>query len=201
MTYASLNDLKIYVLGGTADTLQDTELTNALNAAVDLVDGYCGRTFTAAGTAVTDRVYTAQSCGYVAIDDATSIDEVATSTSLDGTYDDVWGPTDWQGEPLNGLVAGREWPFTTVRAVGGKRFTVTPVASVKVSATFGWSSVPESVRQATLIQAARLFKRSGATLGITGNAETGLMRVTGSIDTDAARLLLPYRKSAGIAVA
>jgi len=88
-----------------------------------------------------------------------------------------------------------------VRAIGGKRFTVTPVASVKVSATFGWSSVPESVRQATLIHAARLFKRSSATLGITGNAETGLMRVTGSIDTDAARLLLPYRKSAGIAVA
>lgn len=200
MTYATLNQLKVYILGGTADVLDDASLQPALDAACDLIDGYCGRSFTAAGTAVTDRVYAPQSCGYVSIDDATTVTGVATSATA-GAFDDVWGASDWQGEPLNGVVGGRTWPFTTVRAVGGKRFTVGSSASVQVSGTFGWPAVPESVRQATLIQAARLFKRQGATLGITGNAETGLMRVTGSMDVDAARLLLPYRRSTGVAVA
>lgn len=194
MTYATLNELKAYLSIGTADVLDDTGLNGALSAAADLVDGYCGRTFATAGTAVVERVYAAQAPGYVAIDDAAEVTAVATG-------DDEWPAEDWQAEPLNGLMAGKAWPVTTIRAVGSRRFTVCGQATVHVSARFGWSSTPASVRQAHLIQAARLFKRSGATLGITGNAETGLMRVTGSIDTDAARLLMPYRRSTGVAVA
>lgn len=201
MTYATLNELKVYLSIGTADVLDDGGLNAALAASADLIDGYCGRTFAAAGTAVVDRVYAAQASGYVAIDDAVEVTAVATSSNLDGTYDTVWDTSDWQGEPLNGLVAGREWPTTTIRAVGSRRFAVCGAASTQVSLRPGWSSTPASVKQAQLIQAARLFKRSGATLGITGNAETGLMRVTGSMDADAARLLLPYRRSTGVAVA
>lgn len=201
MTYATLNELKGYLSMGTADALDDAQLNDALSSASDLIDGYCGRSFAAAGTATATRVYAPQSSGYVAIDDAAEVTAVATSSNLDGTYDTDWDAADWQSEPLNGVLAGKAWPVTTVRAIGTKRFRVCVAASVQVTARFGWSATPAPVKQATLIQASRLFKRSGATLGITGNAETGLMRVTGSMDSDAARLLLPFRRSTGVAVA
>ena len=201
MTYATVNELKGYLSIGTADVIDDSQLTDALTSATDLIDGYCGRSFTEAGTAVTDRVYAASASCYVPIDDAAEVTTVATSTALDGTYDYEWDDADWQAEPLNGIVGGRAWPVTTIRAVGSQRFSVGSIASVQVSGRFGWTAVPSSVKQACLIQSARLFKRANSPVGIAGGPETGLMRVTGSVDTDVQRLLLPYRKSPGIGVA
>lgn len=201
MTYATLNELKGYLSIGTADAVDNTELTTALNSAVDMIDGYCGRSFTAAGTATADRVYAASSPCYVPIDDAVEVTAVATSTLGDGTYDVEWDAADWQDEPLNGLLNGRAWPVTTVRAVGSQRFAVSDVATVQVTARFGWTAVPAAVKSATLIQSARLFKRAGSPLGIAGGPETGLMRVTQGVDVDVQRMLLPYRISPGIGVA
>lgn len=201
MTYATLNELKGYLSIGTADVIDDAQLTDALSSACDLIDGYCGRSFATAGTATSDRVYAPSSSCYVPIDDAAEVTAVATSSALDGDYDTAWDAADWQTEPLNGVIAGRSWPVTTIRAIGSQRFAVGSVASVQVTARFGWSAVPASVKQACLIQSARLFKRSGSPIGIAGGPETGLMRVTGSVDTDVQRLLLPYRVSPGIGVA
>jgi hypothetical protein len=64
---------------------------------------------------------------------------------------------------------------------------------VKVTGSWGWSAVPTSIKQATIIQAARIFKRNDSPLGVAGFGDFGVMRVSGSIDADVRQLIEPYR--------
>ena len=66
--------------------------------------------------------------------------------------------------------------------------------------TFGWSAVPDAVHEATLLVAARLFKRKDAPLGIqVGKPEFGNLSIPAN-DPDVTRLLAPYRRFALIGV-
>jgi hypothetical protein len=49
------------------------------------------------------------------------------------------------------------------------------------------------VRQATLIQATRLFKRKDAPFGVIGSAEMGQLQVVPTIDPDIKLLLAGYK--------
>jgi hypothetical protein len=67
------------------------------------------------------------------------------------------------------------------------------MALVKVTGTFGWASVPEPVKFASIIQASRLFKRLESPLGVAGVSDIGIMRVGANIDGDVAQLINPFR--------
>lgn len=197
--YATLNELKSALR--IQDSVDDGLLELALESASRLVDEYTMRYFYNGGTAT--RVFVPSDDYTVALDDAISISAVAVSTLLNKTFDQVWTANDYQTEPLNGVVDGLSgWPITRIRAVGVYEFPYDSdynVASVQVTGVWGWSAVPTAVKQATIIQAMRIFKRLDSPLGVISSPDTGFFRVSSRIDPDVAQLLNSYRKIRNVA--
>jgi hypothetical protein len=202
--YATLNDVK--TAARIQDGVDDSLLELAIESASRMIDEYTMRNFYNAGTAV--RVFVPDHNDVVAIDDAVSISESAVSTMLNKTYDQVWSAVDYQLEPLNGVADGLAgWPITRIRAVGTYefpdgntryryegRYGQEDIATVQVTGVWGWSAVPAAIKQATIIQAMRIFKRLDSPLGVISSPDTGFFRVSNRIDPDVAMLLNSYRK-------
>lgn len=192
--YATLNELKGALR--IQDSVDDSILEVALESASRLVDEYTMRYFYNSGTAT--RVFVPMDDDVVLIDDAISISSIAVSTLENQTFDQVWSATDYQTEPLNGVVDGLSgWPITRIRAIGVYEFPYDEddeVATVQITGVWGWSAVPTAVKQATIIQAMRIFKRLDSPLGVISSPDTGYFRVSSRIDPDVAMLLNSYRK-------
>lgn len=193
MAYATLQQVKAAMSLGISDNVDDNAIEAALAAAEQMIDGYCGRSFAAAGTATSTRVYAAAVHDLVFIDDASSITLVETDPNADGTWATTWASTDWQVEPLNARVGGQSFPYSSIRAVGSYWFPVSRRACVRVTGTWGWAEVPDVVEQATIQTTIRLWKRLDTPLGFGGGPDTGLLYVSRQIDGDVAQLLAPYR--------
>ena len=193
--YAALNDLKTALR--IQDGVDDSLLEIALESASRLIDEYTMRNFYNAGTAT--RVFVPNDDDCVAIDDAISISSIAVSTLLNKTFDQTWTTAEYQLEPLNNVVDGLSgWPYTRIRAVGVWEFPYDEddeIATVQVTGVWGWSAVPTAVKQATIIQAMRIFKRLDSPLGVISSPDTGYFRVSSRIDPDVAMLLNSYRKT------
>jgi hypothetical protein len=67
-------------------------------------------------------------------------------------------------------------------------------ATVEVTGVFGFATVPIAVRQATVIQASRIYKRLDSPLGVAGISDIGIMRVSNRLDPDVAQLVDPLRR-------
>ncbi len=193
--YVALSELKS-ALGITSST-DDAFLTLAIGAAETAINDLCGRKFTADGSA-SARTYRAQP--YICVsDDISTLTGlvVKTDTNGDGTFDQTWASSDYQVEPLNNLVKGRS--VNNLRAVGDYLFPVygDGLASVEVTAKWGWPAVPDPIEQSTLMMAARFYSRKSSPLGVIGVGDFGPVRISRS-DPDVAHLLMDYRR-AGIA--
>jgi len=128
------------------------------------------------------------------IDDLVSLTTLKTSSDADGTFDITWQPKDYQLEPLNGIVGGIASPTTQIRVTDEYLFvTDGGEATVQVTGTFGWSSIPVQIQQATLILASRLFERRNSPLGVAGFGDLGAIRVS-RIDADIENLIMPFKK-------
>lgn len=188
--YATLAETKAALR--IVDSLDDSLLEMAIESASRALDAYTARSFYNAGTA--SRYFVATNDYLADIDDAVSISEVATDSSADGTYDIIWQGSDYQLEPLNGRVDGLVVPYNAVRAVGDYTFPLWQAEGlVKVTGVWGWSSVPIAIKQATIIQASRIFKRLDSPLGILSSPDLGFMRVGSRLDPDVAQLVDPYK--------
>ena len=190
--YASLNQVKAALR--ISDTVDDSLLEMAVESASRAIDGHAARYFYSSGTAT--RLYAADDSFIVQTDDISGTAIVLqTSASGDGIFDTTWSPIDYQLEPLNGNVDGLAVPFTRIRAVENYLFPVeVEQALVKVTAVFGWASVPIAITQACIIQASRIFKRLDSPLGVAGFGDLGAISVTRDIDPDVAQLVAPYRR-------
>lgn len=195
--YCTLADLKAALR--VQDSIDDSLLELAVESASREIDGYTERVFYS--TSAT-RVYAPLNVYTVTTDDIISVTTLKSSS--DGlTFDTTWATSDYQLEPLNGVVGGLVTPYTRIRAVGnylmpaystGTMYALE--ASVQVTGVFGWSAIPAAIRQATVILAMRIFKRLDAPLGMISN-DMGSMRV-GRFDPDVEALVAPFRKvSAG----
>jgi len=197
--YATLNQVKAALR--ISDATDDALIEMAVESSSRLIDAYCGRNFLNAGTAT--RYYSTQDAYVLQIDDARSITAVQTSTSEDGIYDTTWDVTahtgDIQAEPLNDYVGGIVWPYTRIRAVGDYTFPIDGETATKVTAVYGWASVPKVVEQATVLQAMRIFSRLQSPLGVAGFGDAGIMRVSRGLDPDVSQLVEGYRRFRGVA--
>lgn len=174
------------------DTIDDSLLEMAIESASRLIDAYCARSFYNAGTAA--RYFVADTDWLTNIDDAVSITQVATDTSADGDFDIIWQATDYQLEPLNGRVDGLAVPYNAIRAIDSYTFPIWGGEGlVKVTGTWGWSAVPTAIKQATIIQASRIFKRLDSPLGVLSSPDLGFIRVGSRLDPDVAQLVDSYR--------
>jgi hypothetical protein len=188
--YATLAEVKAALR--ITDTIDDSLLEMAIESASRLVDAYCARSFYNAGTA--SRYFVADTDWLTYIDDAVTITEVATDTSADGTYDVIWQADDYQLEPLNGRVDGLVWPYNAIRAIGDYTYPIWGgEALVKVTATWGFSAIPTAIKQATIIQSSRIFKRLDSPLGVLSSPDLGFIRVGSRLDPDVSQLVDSYR--------
>jgi hypothetical protein len=188
--YATLAEVKAALR--IQDSIDDSLLEMAIESASRLVDGYTARSFYNAGTA--SRYFVADTDYLTYIDDAITITEISTDTSADGDFDIIWQADDFQLEPLNGRVDGLVWPYNAIRAIGDYTFPIWGgEALVKVTGTWGFSAIPTAIRQATIIQASRIFKRLDSPLGVLSSPDLGFIRVGSRLDPDVAQLVDTYR--------
>jgi hypothetical protein len=191
--YCTLADIKASLRIPSPDTVDDSLLETAIESASRLVDGFAGRNFYPNGTAT--RFFTPEDTILCEVDDLISLSSLVVSADLDGVFDQTWNSTDYQLEPLNGRADGLTgWPATRIRAVGDYVFgTNIGEASVRVTGTWGWSAAPVAIKQATIIQASRIFKRLDSPLGVLSAPDLGYIRVGTRLDPDVQQLVEPYR--------
>lgn len=195
--YASTAQIKAALR--ITDSVDDALIGMAGTAASDLIDGYCGRTFTSSGTVT--RSFAPLDNYVLQVDDLAGTAVTITSSSgADGIFDVTWKPTDYQLEPLNGVSNGQVVPFTRIRAIQDYLWpTAEGEATVRVTGVFGFPAVPAVVMQAAVLQGSRIFTRLQSPLGVAGFGESGVVRVTRALDPDVAALVEPYRRMMGMA--
>ena len=194
--YCTLSELKASLR--ITDNVDNTLLASAITAASGWVDSYCERTFEAAGTAASARDYMPSSrYAVLPIDDAVAITSVAIDDGLDGSFATTLTTADWQAEPLNSRAGGLTLPYMRLRPLEDGYWPLDVFenrATVRVTARWGWSATPDAVKQATILQAARLFTRLDSPLGVAGFGEMGAMRVSRFLDPDVDALLKPFKR-------
>lgn len=187
--YATLADVKRNL--SITDSVDDALLELCITSASRAIDNMTERTFF---QTTATRVFIPDDSFFCPIDDLYTLTTLKTADDADQEYDITWGVKDRQLEPLNGTISGTEWPYTGIRAVGDYLFpTVGSEATVQVTGVFGWPSVPTAIEQATILQAARYFKRSDSPMGVAGFDAMGVVRLS-NVDPDIYTLLEPYKK-------
>lgn len=192
--YASLETLKLALAGraaGSTTTLamddgRDDLLNGDLAAASRGIDAHCGRRFwldqsaTAREFPVDGRVVCDRRTGRyrLLLDDMGSTSGLVVEIGGDSTWTVV---ADYRTEPRNALADSE--PITALSRLGGWGCD-----EVRVTARWGWPTIPDVVVKATLLQAARLYRRKDSPEGVVGNAEWGTVRVS-RIDPDVQALV------------
>ncbi|MFI6861784.1 phage gp6-like head-tail connector protein [Streptomyces sp. NPDC050421] len=157
------------------DTTRDALLDRALAAASRGIDTATGRRFwlddaaSARTYRTAGRTLWADGGEVLNVDDIGAATGLVTATGTAGAWSTV---TDVETTPDNALARGR--PITGLLLAGGGWGT----QRVQVTAQWGWPAVPDEIEQATLIQAARLYRRKDSPEGVTGSAEWGVVRLS-----------------------
>lgn len=189
--YAELGALKLRL--EMEQSVDDARLNAALAAASRGIEKFCGRQFNTAGSA-TARRFRPTSTALCLVDDFHAVTSIATDDGDTGTFGTTWSASDYELEPLNGVVDGEPgWPWWRIRAVGSsRRFYCYRRATVQVTATWGWATVPAAVTEACLIAATELVRLKDTPFGVGGYGDFGIVRVRDNPFT--ARMLNPYRR-------
>ncbi len=173
------------------DEIDDDFLELAIGAASRQIDQMTERQFF---STTETRIFAPRDSLVCEIDDLTSLTTLKSSSDADGVFDITWQAKDFQLEPLNSLAGGIPSPFTQIRAVDEYLFpTDNDEATVQVTGTFGFTPVPEQIKQATLILSARLAERRFSPLGVAGFGDLGAVRVS-RFDADISALTDPFVK-------
>lgn len=187
--YVTSTELKAYLRIG--DAVDDAEVALAVTAASRAVDRATNRQFGLIAVPEA-RKYTAywdtDLCRYVV-----EIADLMTVTGLTITVEA--GTVDaFDLKPANAAVEAFPWTRFVVKPESLVKPPLTEDA-VTVTARYGWTTVPAAVKQATLLQAARFFKRRDAPFGVAGSPEAGSeLRLLAKVDPDVAVVLGPYQR-------
>lgn len=196
--YATLNEVKAALR--ITDNVDNELIELATESASRAIDGFCSRSFWNQGTAT--RVFTAYDDYILPMDDLATSQGLIVRSSMNSnpiSYDTTWSATDIQLEPINGVLDGIPWSFTKIRAVGDYLWPYWPYpngsgqALIQITGVWGWLDVPYAIKQATIIQSSRFFKRFDSPLGVAGFGDFGPVRVS-RLDPDVEQLVMPYRK-------
>ncbi len=200
--YADKNDLKTYL--GLSGSGQDTNLDNALNGASRQIDKITDRYFYQ-DESVNARYYNPTNQFTLFVDDISTTTGlvVKLDTTDDGSHEKTLTlDTDFILKPLNPQpyeVSDTDYkaPYTELQILSSRsseRFDPLIMKNVKIEAKFGYPAVPEAIKQATLLQATRLFKRKDTPFNVFGNEATGTQELFSKFDPDAKMLIKGYIK-------
>ena len=177
-------------LGDAASGLDADLLGKAVTAASRAVEDWCGRTAGfALDAAASPRLFRPGDREVAVVDDIGSPDGLTVES-----WTGAWTMLDadaYQLEPLNADAASAfAWnqvvALSACWPVDGRR------ATLRVTARWGWSQVPEQVEEATILRAVALFKRKDSTYGLADFGEFGPVRI-GRQDVDVVALLSRFR--------
>jgi hypothetical protein len=182
----------------------DTRLPFAVAAASRAVDRHChagglrqfGKVAAPEQRFYTPRWSRRRGRWVLTTDDFQTVTGLAVNLDLDGSGSFADAVTDSQKLPLNAAQEGQPWTHLVLpESVNGQLCGAE--GEVAVTALWGWTDVPVSVKTATLLQGARVFTRKVAAFGIAGtpeSGESGGLRLLAKIDPDAAVMLREYRR-------
>ena len=145
--FPTTEDLKAYINDKTA-TMNHPFVEAARAAAIAQLNNDCQRTFVVAGSA-SARLYAPSSYEIVRIHDCTSV----TLVTNDGN---TIGSSLYQLEPVNAMSwTGEAVPYEQIRMIGSTAWEYgtnnLKQATVSVTATWGWSSIPYPIIEACKI--------------------------------------------------
>lgn len=196
--YASTSELASLVRIG--DTADDAQLALAIETASRSIDHATGRQF--------GQVAAAEARYYQARWDCRTfrwtveIDDLATRTGLAvdvdildrGTYPYSVDVTYVGLRPSNAVVKGFPWTHLTILPTGPVQFSDVRDA-IRVTARWGWATVPTAIKHATLLQASRLLAARDAPFGVAGSPDAGAqIRLLARLDPNVVTAIAPYRR-------
>jgi hypothetical protein len=188
--YVTLAELKAQFDIEPGDTSRDTLLTRALASASRSIDKTTGRRFWLDAAPV-PRVFNPRGRIVHEVDgDLFLVDDIGSTDGLvvEAGSGTTWGTVSgYETHPDNALADGK--PITGLLRVLGTWGT--SAGRLRVTARFGWPTVPDDIHEAALIQASRLFKRKDSPEGIIGSAEWGVRNLSRR-DPDVWALIEPY---------
>lgn len=180
--YADADDLAAYK--GVNDVADEAEMGLACEAASRIIDQVCGRQFgqvDAAEARHYDVEWDRELGLYVAdIDDLMTTDNLVVNAGTEAL-----GTDEYVLLPRNAAATGDPW--TEIGAETAEEPTVgRGPRELIITAEWGWTAVPDAIKQATLLQAARLLKRKDAPFGVAGSPQLGTdLRLLEHADVDA----------------
>lgn len=182
--YCTLAELQARL--GVGDTVDDVTLEQVITGVSRMIDDYTRRRFYVSTSET--RYYTPRYTDVVEIDDVVTVTTVATDEDGDRTYETTWASTDYDLLPVN--AAADSQPYTRIETAPSGSHTFPLIKrGLKIVGSFGYSATaPAVVREACLLQAARIFKRKDAPFGIAGVPELGMLRIS-QLDPDVKMLL------------
>jgi len=204
--YCTQNELKAFNGIPVSDTADDDLLDDAINAASRQIDSFCGRIFYADSVASARKYFTNDLYRL-------NVDDISTTTDLvvkyddddDGTYETTVSSSQYQLLPINGVVGGiLNSPYYIVELIsdGNNEWPMDYSSNrprAEITAKWGFPSVPEPIRQATLMLASELFAMRNAPLGVAGVGDFGVVNI--QQNREITRLIAPFRKGTIFGVA
>lgn len=177
--YAPLSDLKSFLRIPQADTTDDVELLSRLASGQSQVEGDCGRRFWQ-DSVTSQRLYRPTSNELLEVDDIATVTGLIVEIGSVGGSFSVVSANDYDLLPENSIADNR--PIEFLRRLSGAWpvgfFGFSRRMQVRVTAKWGWPIVPEDIKNATILKAARLFRRKDSPEGIRGFSDFGIIRVT-----------------------
>lgn len=189
--YTDLDTVKAYLDIKTSN--YDDELTDDIAAAARWIDERCNRRFWADSDALQVRTFLPEHPGYCIIDDLIEF------TSLVAQESNWVLNSDFYLEPQNAAADGR--PYTAIRTIARPFiFTLSQIPAgwagfdgrVTVTGKFGWPAIPDQIAKANVLQAARLFHRRNAPMGVITFGPDGEAFRMARSDADVADLVDPF---------
>ncbi|MBD2900763.1 hypothetical protein amrb99_97720 [Actinomadura sp. RB99] len=192
MEYVTVEELRGQ-LADVKEKVAEELLAPAVVAASRAVEDWTGRSTFGLADVATARLLRPTGPEVTDVPDIGALDGLVVETRTGrGAEWRTLDPDDYQLEPLD-APDRPAYTWTQLAALSGPWPRVGRRPSLRVTARWGWSSVPEQVKRATLLRAVALYKRRDSPLGVAGFGDFGAMRITRQ-DSDVVALLAPFQR-------
>jgi len=198
--YATQAEAKAILGIASSDSTENTLVDSLITAASSAIDQYCDRPAGFGPQGSQTRYYAADDYYRIDVDDLLTVTSLATDDGIDGTYSQTWTSGTFNLMPYNAALAGR--PYTSIESSDTSilNFPKGSTKGVRIIGTWGWAAIPAAVKQACLLEVAKLYASRNAPFGVIGTGDAGgVTRMSTRMHPAAVALLDQYRNRKGAA--